>query len=234
MASYYQEEDKQFVAVDCIIFGYDITDKELKLLLIKRLLDPGMGEWSLPGGFVRKDEAVLDAACRVLHQLTGLKNVYMEQSYAYGEVDRDTGGRVITISHFALIKSHEIDPVMKDSSAATWRSVKRLPKLIFDHRKMVDRALWELKEGIKVKPVGFELLPERFTLVQLQDLYEAIILRPVDKRNFRKKILSMNLLKKLEEKEKETSKKGAYYYKFLPANYEEFRRQGFYFNLDVN
>ncbi|HUS86039.1 MAG TPA: NUDIX domain-containing protein [Bacteroidales bacterium] len=234
MSSFYQVEDKHLVAVDSIIFGYDIADKELKLLLIKRLFDPGKGEWSLPGGFVRKDEAVLDAACRVLHQLTGLKNVYMEQSYAYGEVDRDPGGRVITISHFALIKSHEIDPVMKESSAATWRSIKRLPKLIFDHGKMVSRALWELKEGIKIKPVGFELLPEKFTLVQLQDLYEAIYQRGIDKRNFRKKILSMNLLEKLEEKEKETSKRGAYYYKFLPANYEDFRRQGFYFNLDVS
>ena len=122
---------------------------------------------------------------------------------------------------------------MIEASVAHWRSISRLPKLIFDHRKIIDRAYKELIDRIKVKPVGFELLPEKFTLVQLQDLYEAIYQRKIDKRNFRKKIISMNLLEKLDEKEKETSKKGAYYYRFIPSRYEDFKRQGFYFNLDV-
>ncbi|MEA1887703.1 MAG: NUDIX domain-containing protein [Bacteroidota bacterium] len=233
MISYYTVQDKNLVAVDCVIFGYDIWDKELKLLLVKRKFKPEYGKWSLPGGFVKKEEGVLDAACRVLYQLTGFKDVYMEQSYAWGDVNRDSGGRVITISHFALIKTHEVDPVMIEANAANWRSISRLPKLIFDHKKIVERAHQELIDRIKVKPVGFELLPEKFTLVHLQELYEAIYQRKIDKRNFRKKIISMNLLEKLDEKEKETSKKGAYYYRFIPSMYEDFKRQGFYFNLDV-
>ncbi|MBS0010537.1 MAG: NUDIX hydrolase [Bacteroidales bacterium] len=233
MNNYYSVQDKNLVAVDCLIFGYDIRDKELNVLLVKRKFEPEAGKWSLPGGFVRRDEGVLEAASRVLHQLTGLKDVYMEQSYAWGDVNRDTGGRVITISHFALINTFELDPVMIEASAAHWRAISRLPDLIFDHRRILERAHRELIQGIKVKPVGFELLPEKFTLVQLQDLYEAIYQRNIDKRNFRKKIISMNLLEKLEEKEKETSKKGAYYYRFIPSRYEDFKRQGFYFNLDV-
>jgi len=234
MTKYYKSVEKHLVAVDCVIFGYDILDKNLKLLLIKRKFDPLKGGWSLPGGFVNPEESVTEAACRVLKQLTGLDQVYMEQSYAWGEPDRDVGGRVITISYFALIKIQDIDPIMQEASSAHWRYITRLPELVLDHSKLVGRALKELKERVKVKPVGFELLPEKFTLVQLQNLYEAIYMKSVDKRNFRKKILSMNLLEKLDEKEKETSKKGAYYYKFLPQKYEEFRRQGFYFNLDVN
>lgn len=234
MTRFYESIERHLVAVDCVIFGYDIIDKNLKLLLIKRRFEPLKGGWSLPGGFVNDGESVKEAAGRVLKQLTGLEQVYMEQSYAWGEPGRDIGGRVITISHFALIKIQDIDPVMQEASAAHWRNITRLPDMVLDHGKLVGRALKELKERIKVKPVGFELLPEKFTLVQLQDLYEAIYMKNVDKRNFRKKILSMNLLEKMDEKEKETSKKGAYYYKFLPEKYEEFRRQGFYFNLDVN
>ncbi|HDJ33701.1 MAG TPA: NUDIX domain-containing protein [Bacteroidetes bacterium] len=234
MTGYYQIEGRHLVAVDCIIFGYDIRDKDLKLLLVKRNMDPGRGEWSLPGGFVKEGEGVFEAACRVLNQLTGLQNVYMEQSFAYGDVNRDPGGRVISVTYFALIKYLDIDPVKQKTSGAQWRSMKELPKLVFDHRKMVDRALRQLREKVKIKPVGFELLPEKFTLVHLQDLYEAIYQRKVDRRNFRKKIQSMNLLEKLDEKERETSKRGAFYYRFLPANYEEFTRQGFYFNLDVS
>ncbi|MFP4489223.1 MAG: NUDIX hydrolase, partial [Bacteroidales bacterium] len=140
----------------------------------------------------------------------------------------------ITVSHFALINTYKLDPVMIEASSAHWRSISRIPELIFDHNKIVEKAHKQLIDRIKVKPVGFELLPEKFTLVQLQDLYEAIYQRTIDKRNFRKKIISMNLLEKLDEKEKETSKKGAYYYRFIPQRYEDFKRQGFYFNLDVH
>jgi len=233
MPEYYSVQDKHLVAVDCVIFGYDIWEKELKLLLVKRKFNPESGQWTLPGGFVKKDEGVLEAACRVLSQLTGFSDVYMEQSYAWGDIGRDSGGRVITISHFALINAHELPPKMIESSSAHWRSVSKLPVLIFDHKQIIERAHAELIDRIKVKPVGFELLPEKFTLVQLQDLYEAIYQRKIDKRNFRKKIISMNLLEKLDEKEKETSKKGAFYYRFIPSMYEDFRRRGFYFNLDV-
>ena len=230
----YSKITTHLVAVDCIIFGYDILEKEIKLLLFKRSLEPARGKWSLPGGFVNEKESLDDAASRILFNLTGLKNVFMEQSYSYGAVDRDPGARVISTAYFSLIKIQDIDNSLKELNGAHWRSIARLPELIFDHPEMVRRALDEVRSQIKVKPVGFELLPEKFTLVQFQDLYEAIYQRKIDKRNFRKKILSMNILQKCDEKEKETSKKGAYYYQFISDRYETFRKNGFYFNLDVN
>lgn len=230
----YSEHPRHLVAVDCIIFGYDILEKEIKLLLIKRSFEPAMGKWSLAGGFVREKESLDEAASRILYQLTGLRDVYMEQSFTYGEIQRDPGARVISTSYSALIKIKDIDRKLKELNGAQWQSLARLPHLIFDHRNMVNRALNELQMQVKVKPVGFALLPEEFTLVQLQNLYEAIYQREIDKRNFRKKILSMNLLEKLDEKERVTSKKGAFYYKFNEERYEIHKKQGFDFSLDVN
>ena len=230
----YPKGSKLLVAVDCIIFGYDILEKELKLLLFKRIVEPAKGKWSLEGGFVDEHESLDDAATRILRKLTGLESVYMKQSYCYGDTDRDPGGRVISIAYFALIAIRDIDVELAARNGVHWRSISRLPDLIFDHPLMVKKALSDLQNQVKIKPVGFELLPEKFTLVQLQDLYEAIYQRTVDKRNFRKKILSMGILEKLNEKEKETSKKGAYYYKFNKDEYEMLKQNGFYFNLDVN
>ncbi|HBC79009.1 MAG TPA: DNA mismatch repair protein MutT [Bacteroidales bacterium] len=230
----YSEYPRHLVAVDCIVFGYDILEKEIKLLLIKRSFRPAMGKWSLAGGFVMENESLDDAASRILFQLTGLRDVYMEQSFTYGDIQRDPGARVISTSYSALIKIQDIDRKLKELNGAQWQSLARLPHLIFDHRDMVSRALNVLQMQVKVKPVGFALLPEKFTLVQLQNLYEAIYQREIDKRNFRKKILSMNLLEKLEEKERETSKKGAFYYKFNEERYELHKKQGFDFSLDVN
>lgn len=230
----YSEYRRHLNAVDCIIFGYDILDKEIKLLLIKRSFEPARGLWSLAGGFVKESESLDEAASRILYQLTGLRDVYLEQSYTYGSIDRDPGARVISTSYRALIKITDIDRELSEVSGAHWQSLERLPHLIFDHGQMVERALSELQIQIKVKPVGFELLPEKFTLVQLQDLYEAIYQKDIDKRNFRKKILSMNILEKLDEKEKETSKKGAFYYRFNRESYETYIKQGFDFSLDVS
>ena len=230
----YSKYTRYLVAVDCIIFGYDILEKEIKILLIKRSFDPAKGRWSLEGGFVDENESIDQAASRILRKLTGLESVYMKQSYSYGETDRDPGARVISTAYFALIAIRDINKELTQQNGAHWRSIARLPDLIFDHPVMVKRALTDLQNQIKVKPVGFELLPEKFTLVQLQDLYEAIYQRKVDKRNFRKKILSMGILEKLDEKERETSKKGAYYYKFEKDRYEKLKQNGFYFNLDVN
>ena len=234
MIRLYSQYPRHYLAVDCIIFGYDIAEKELKLLLVKRSFEPALGEWSLAGGFVHEDESLDDAACRVLCTLTGLSDLYMEQLYTYGEISRDPGARVISTAYFALIGLHELDPEIQKNNGAHWQLISSLPKLIFDHRIMVERALKELAEKAKVYPVGFELLPGRFTLVQLQNLYEAIHQRPVDKRNFRKKILSMNLLEKLEVKERETSKKGAWYYRFNEEKYRELTRNGFFFNLAIS
>jgi 8-oxo-dGTP diphosphatase len=230
----YSKHTKHLVAIDCIIFGYDILDKEIKLLLIKRNFDPAKGSWSLEGGFVEENESLDEAACRILRKLTGLEMIYMKQSYSYGEVARDPGARVISVAYFALIPLMDINKELKKQNGAHWRSISQLPDLIFDHSSMVKRALADLQNQVKVKPVGFELLPEKFTLVQLQELYEAIYQRKTDRRNFRKKILSMDILKKLDEKERETSKKGAFYYEFNKDRYEKFKKDGFYFNLDVN
>lgn len=230
----YSKHSKHLVAVDCIIFGYDISEKALKLLLIKRNFEPAKGKWSLAGGFVEPKESLDVAANRVLKSLTGLEDVFMRQLYSYGTVNRDPGARVISVAYWALIKITDIDKERKVINGAHWQPLNRLPKLIFDHQDMVVRALEELLQSIKIKPVGFELLPEKFTLVQLLDLYEAIYQRQIDKRNFRKKIISMDILEKLEEKEKETSKKGAFYYRFNEDRYKELIDNGFYFNLDVN
>jgi 8-oxo-dGTP diphosphatase len=230
---HYSKFQRYLVAVDCIIFGYDIFDKKIKLLLSKRIFEPALGKWSLAGGFVEEDESLDVAACRILRNVTGLESVYMKQSYSYGEVYRDPGDRVISVAYFALITIRDINKDIAEQNGVHWRSIDRLPDLIFDHPVMVKRALTDLQNQVKVKPVGFELLPEKFTLVQLQELYEAIYQRAVDKRNFRKKILSMEILEKLDEKEKETSKKGAYYYRFNEDRYTMLKQNGFYFNLDV-
>lgn len=230
----YSKYALNLVAVDCIIFGYDILDKEINLLLFKRPIDPEKGKWSLAGGFVDVHESLDDAASRILRKITGLETIYMKQSYAYGHTDRDPGDRVISVAYFALITIRDIPQELGERNGVSWVPIKRLPSLIFDHNSMVNNALSELQTQVKFHPVGFELLPEKFTLVQLQDLYEAIYQRTIDKRNFRKKILSMGILEKLDEKERETSKKGAFYYKFNEGNYKRLKQNGFYFNLDVN
>jgi ADP-ribose pyrophosphatase YjhB (NUDIX family) len=231
MDKYYQDEDRQLVAVDCIIFGFDAG--YLKLLLIKRNFEPGKGQWSLAGGFLRRNESLDECASRVLHELTGLKEVYLEQLQSYGEVNRDPGERVVSIAYYALlnIRDHNLD--LQYENEACWCPLESMPGLIFDHRDMVDKALRRLKRKIKIQPVGFELLPDRFTLPQLQSLYESIYQKELDKRNFRKKILSMELLDKLTEKDKSGSKKGAYFYRFNQRKYNQLVSDGFYFNLDI-
>lgn len=230
----YSEHNKHLVAVDCIIFGYDISEKEIKLLLFKRMFEPAKGRWSLAGGFVQENESLDEAATRILRKLTGLGSVFLKQSFAYGETGRDPGDRVISVAYFALITIRDINKELASENGVSWWSLSRLPDLIFDHPVMVQRALTDLQNQVRIKPVGFELLPDKFTLVQLQDLYEAIFQINIDKRNFRKKILSMEILEKLDEKEKETSKKGAYYYRFNEDNYKRLKQNGFFFNLDVN
>jgi 8-oxo-dGTP diphosphatase len=230
----YSKFARHLVAVDCIVFGYDIFDKAIKLLLIKRSFEPAKGKWSLSGGFVNEKESLDNAAKRILFDLTGLKNVFLSQSYAYGDVNRDPGARVISTAYYALIKIQDINNKIKKLNGAEWKPVSKIPALIFDHQKMVSDALYGLRNQIKVRPVGFELLPQKFTLVQLQNLYEAIYQRQIDRRNFRRKILSMNLLHQLDEKEKKTSRRGAYYYKFVPERYKSFSENGSGFNLDVS
>lgn len=213
----YINHQKILVAVDCIIFGFD--GSELKALLIKRGFEPEKGKWSLMGGFIRENENAEKAAIRVLYHLTGIKHIYMEQLQAFSDVDRDTAGRVISIAYFALINIKDYSKQLKLEHEARWFPLSKIPPLIFDHKQMVVRAQKMLQEKVVTHPIGFELLPEKFTLPQLQSLYEAIYEMPLDKRNFKRKILSLNIINKLNEKEKESSRKGAFYYVFDEVKY---------------
>lgn len=223
-SKYYQDAERLLLAVDCIIFGFDKDC--LKLLLFQRKVDPFQQEWSLIGSFVQSTESVTKAAERVLKLHTGLKNVFMEELGAYGEVERDPGARVISIAYFALMQLEEEEKQIAEEYKAQWFEVDDLPNLILDHPKMVKDALEKLSRKARYRPIGFELLPEKFTIPQLRTLYEVIYQRPLDRRNFRKKILSMNILEKLKEKDKSSSRKGAYLYRFIPAKYEEMVEKG--------
>jgi len=229
--NYYSTYDSLLVAVDSIIFGFNEEDRELKLLILKRNFEPAKGEWSLMGGFTKKEESLDNAARRIVLQLTGLEDVYMEQLYAFGDPDRDPGGRIISVAYFSLIRINEYDKERVKNNGAFWVSLSDLPELIFDHSEMVKKALRKLRIRARTQPIGFELLSEKFTIPQLQGLYEAIYQQPFDKRNFRRKILSMGFLEKLDEKEKGSSKKGAFYYRFNQQKYEELLQKGFNFEI---
>lgn len=213
----YSNTEKLLAAVDCIIFGFDGT--ALKLLLIKRGFEPEIGKWSLIGGFISKEEGGEQAAIRVLKKSTGLEGVYLEQLYAFSAPDRDPVERTISIAYFALIDIHQYEKQISDEYHAEWFPLNKIPKLIFDHRQMVQMAKDRLKYKAALHPILFELLPLKFTLPQLQCLYEGVYGTQLDKRNFSRKILSTSLLVKQKDKEKEHSKKGAYYYKLDKKRY---------------
>jgi ADP-ribose pyrophosphatase YjhB (NUDIX family) len=225
--SKYTSQDRLLVAVDCIIFGFD--GKELKALLIKRGFEPETGKWSLMGGFVGNDESTDDAATRVLQQLTGLTDIYMEQLHCFADVNRDSAGRVVSIAYFALINIADYSDQLSLDHEAGWFSLSEMPDLIFDHTNMVAKAKERLQQKVANHPIGFELLPTKFTLPQLQNLYEAIYETPLDKRNFTRKILSLDVLNKLDEKEKESSRKGAFYYVFDKERYSKLQHEGLSF-----
>lgn len=225
----YQIKEKMYVATDCIIFGFD--EGKLKLLVFNRRVEPLKGEWSLIGSFVRVDED-LEVACeRVLKETTGLENVFMQQLKCYGKKDRDPGYRCISVAHYALIRIDEYDKELVEQHGAKWYEIDDLPPLILDHDQMVHDALHQLENNARYRPIGFELLPEKFTIPQLQTLYEAIYQRELDSRNFRKKVTSLNVLEKLDEKDKSGSKRGAFLYKFDHNNYEKLLQSGFNFEI---
>ncbi len=215
--NYYSQYPKFHVAVDCIIFGFHRG--ALKLLLQRRPFEPRAGEWSLMGGFVRRDEDIDAAAVRVLHKLTGLHDIYMRQVGAFGSVNRDSGDRVISIAYFALVDIDEINHELTHEHSAYWEDIKNLPPLLFDHRDMVDKAYVKLVALVHRAPVGFKLLPELFTLTQLQQLYEAIIGESIDKRNFRKRVAEMSFIEKTDAVDKLTSRRGAALYRFNEEAY---------------
>jgi 8-oxo-dGTP diphosphatase len=220
----YKSHQKILVAVDCIIFGFDGT--QLKALLIKRGFEPEKGKWSLMGGFVGKQENADEAAIRVLYQLTGMSNIYMEQLHTFTDVNRDAAGRVISIAYFALINIADYSEQLQLEHEAKWFPLDKIPALIFDHKRMVIKAKELLRQKVVNHPIGFELLPSKFTLPQLQSLYEAIYEAPLDKRNFTKKMLSLGILNKLNEKDKLSSRKGAFYYVFDSVKYKKLQSNG--------
>jgi len=219
MNNYYSHEKQFYVAVDCIIFGFN--QGELSLLLLKRNFEPAMGEWSLMGGFVQEDESVDDAAKRVLNQLTGLEKVYMEQVGIFGEINRDPGERVVSAAYYAMINIDEYDRELVQMHNAYWVNINDVPPLIFDHRSMVEKARELMKQNASIKPIGFNLLPDLFTLTQLQSLYEAIYGEVIDKRNFRKRVAEMDYIEKTDKIDKSGSKRGAYLYKFNNKIYKK-------------
>lgn len=219
MINYYSLNPKFYTSVDCIIFGFH--KGELSLLLLKRNFEPAKGEWSLMGGFVQEDESVDAAAKRVLAELTGLEQVYMEQVGSFGKVDRDPGGRVISIAYYALININEYDRELVRQHNAFWININELPPLIFDHEDMVRKARILMQQKASAKPIGFNLLPDLFTLSQLQSLYEAIYGEPLDKRNFRKRVAEMNYIEKTDKIDKTNSKRGAALYRFNENAYRE-------------
>jgi len=222
--SSYKNHQKILVAVDCIIFGFD--GDTLKALLIKRGFEPEKGKWSLMGGFVGKDENADQAATRVLNDLTGMKDIYMEQLHTFSDTNRDSAGRVVSIAYFALINIADYNEQLQREHEAKWFPLNKIPPLIFDHKKMVLKAKEMLRQKVASHPIGFELLPQKFTLPQLQGLYEAIFETPFDKRNFTKKMLSLGILNKLNEKDKESSRKGAFYYVFDTVKYQRLHSNG--------
>jgi 8-oxo-dGTP diphosphatase len=228
-ASFYKNRDTHLIAVDCIIMGF--KDNDLHVLAAKRQFEPMKGSWSLMGGFVNQGESINEAAGRVLDEFTGIDGIFMEQLGAYGEVERDLGERVVSIAYYALVDMDKFDTSLVEKYDARWISISHLPELIFDHNKMVKDTINTLQRRAAVKPIGFNLLGDQFTLPALQSLYEAIYQETIDKRNFRKKILSMDILEKLDEKDKSSSKRGAFYYQFNKDKYDQLIQQGLHFSL---
>ena len=228
--SYTYDYPRAALTVDCVVFGLDEDD--LKVLLIQRDNEPFAGQWALPGGFVETDETLETAAMRELVEETGLENVYLEQLYTFGEVDRDPRERVVSVAYYALVKlsEHRVQAAT-DAREAAWFSIDETPRLAFDHQEILRTAHERLRGKVRYQPIGFELLPEKFTLRQLQHLYETILDRQLDKRNFRKKILGMGLLNGLEEVETDVAHRAARLYRFDRRKYERLTKQGFNFEI---
>ncbi|MBR2232303.1 MAG: NUDIX hydrolase [Prevotella sp.] len=219
MTEFYSGVQKAFVSVDIIVFGFE--DSKLKLLIGKRQMDPGRGEWSLYGGFVGAMESVDEAANRVLFELTGLRNLYMKQVHTFGAVERDPGERVISVAYCALINVKDYDRHLLEEHGVQWVELNKMPRLYSDHNDMVKRAITLLRRRINTEPLSFNLLPDLFTLTQLQHVYEAVLGEEIDKRNFRKRIKSIDFIEKTELIDKLTSKRGAALYRFNKRMYEE-------------
>jgi len=218
------------LTVDCVVFGYDA--EALKVLLIQRDLEPFAGRWALPGGFVQMDETLEEAARRELAEETGVTDLYLEQLYTFGDPGRDPRGRTVSVAYYALVDRLTHRPAAaSDARSAGWFPADAAPPLAFDHDRILAMALQRLRGKVRYQPIGFELLPEKFTLTQLQRLYETILGVPLDKRNFRKKILGMHLLVALDEFERDVAHRAARLYRFDPESYRALAEQGLHFEV---
>ena len=218
------------VTVDCVVFGLD--DGDLKVLLIERDQPPFKGSWALPGGFVDMDEGLEQAARRELQEETGLTDIFLEQLYTFGDIGRDPRGRVISVAFYALVNLCGRTPSAgSDARRAAWFAISDLPSLAFDHERILATALDRLKGKVRYQPIGFELLPVKFTLTQLQRLYETVLERELDKRNFRKKILSMGIVIELNEIQQDVAHRAARLYRFDEQRYRRLRKKGFNFEI---
>ncbi|MCH8148891.1 MAG: NUDIX hydrolase [Planctomycetes bacterium] len=218
------------LTVDIVIFALD--EEDLKVMLIQRDIEPFAGRWALPGGFVRVAETLEEAARRALEEETGLENIFLEQLYTFGDVRRDPRERVVTVAYFALVNlvGHQVWATT-DARNAAWFATGDLPTLAFDHKHVFATALARLRAKVRYQPIGFELLPRKFALRELQHLYEVVLDRELDKRNFRKKILSMDILVELNEIEKDVAHRAARLYGFDEKKYDRKTRRGFNFEL---
>ncbi|MEM1071945.1 MAG: NUDIX domain-containing protein [Planctomycetota bacterium] len=228
--SFTYEFARPALTVDCVVFGVDEDD--LKVMLIQRGVNPFKGKWAIPGGFVRVDESLESAARRELEEETGIRDVFLEQLCTFGDVERDPRERVVSVAYFALTNliGHNVD-ARSDASNAAWFALGDLPELPFDHAAILDAAIERLRGKLRYQPIGFELLPDRFTLTQLQRVYEIVLDRDIDKRNFRKKILAMEILKDTGEVEKDVAHRAARLYGFDMRAYERMLKQGFNFEM---
>jgi 8-oxo-dGTP diphosphatase len=218
------------LTVDCVVFGFD--GREIKVLLIQRGMEPFKGKWALPGGFVRVDETIDEAAARELLEETGLRKVFLEQLYTFGAIDRDPRERVVSVAHYALVKlSDHQAKAATDAANAEWFPLTKLPKLAFDHAEILKMALARLQGKVRYQPIGFELLSAKFTLSELQRLYEAILETQLDKRNFRKKVLRLDLLVALKETRMMGRHRPAQLFRFDVGKYEKLKKRGFNFEL---
>ncbi len=226
------EYERPGLTVDCVIFGLDLDAENLKVMLIERDVEPFQGVWAIPGGFVRSDETLLEAATRELEEETGIKDVFLEQLFTFGDPGRDPRGWVVSVAYYALVspEKHHIRATM-DARDARWFAVNDLPRLAFDHAEIMQTALQRIRGKLTYAPIGFELLPQKFTIKQLQKLYEIVLDRKLDNRNFRKKIFAMDVLRELDEMQTGVAHRAARFYRFDERKYKQLIRRGMNFEL---